>query len=309
MKKKLIIMGAGNLGRQVCEEVVPMLVEKYDDICLFDNDGNKQGKTIKNYMVIGKKELLELCKYMDCSIIIATEAWKELYLMCCEMGIEEKVVAVCNQMFFEIKQYRLGRFSQDGEEIYLSSVFSACPSKKGFYVDVGAHHPFRFSNTYWAYKKGWNGINIEPNEEMYHLFEENRKRDININCGISSSSGELTYYKFEEPAYNTFVKEEFEGIREPKEKKQVSVRRLDEILDEYDVKEIDFLNIDVEGLEMEVLQSNNWEKYVPTYILLEQKTETLEQVFDTAEYRFLSQFGYKCVWKGLWTAIYKKCSI
>jgi len=98
--------------------------------------------------------------------------------------------------------YLNNSFSQEGEDIILSRLFN--DKKNGFYVDVGAHHPFRFSNTYKFYEKGWSGINIEPNPEDFHLFSKYRNRDININAGVGSNDGTLTYFMFNEPALNTF---------------------------------------------------------------------------------------------------------
>ena len=88
----------------------------------------------------------------------------------------------------------------------LSRLFSA--KRIGFYVDVGAHHPFRFSKTYKFYKKGWSGINIEPNPEDFHLFSKQRNRDININAGVASKEDDISYFMFNEPDLNTFCEEE-----------------------------------------------------------------------------------------------------
>ena len=64
----------------------------------------------------------------------------------------------------------------------------------GFYVDVGAHHPKRFSNTYFFYKKGWYGINIDATPGIMENFKKMRKRDINLNIGISDTTGERDFY-------------------------------------------------------------------------------------------------------------------
>lgn len=178
--------------------------------------------------------------------------------------------------------------------------------EKGFYVDIGACHPYRFSNTYWAYKRGWSGINIEPNKKGYETLRKHRARDINLWCGIAENNGKLDYYEFETPEFNSFDKKEFEGIREPERVTSVPVYRLEEILYKNQVNKIHFMDIDVEGMEMEVLKSNNWEKYQPEYILIEQKNMNVEELKNSDVYIFLQQFGYTCEWKSLRTAIYKK---
>ncbi len=94
-------------------------------------------------------------------------------------------------------------WSQEGEDILLKRIFAN--KKKGFYIDVGAHHSSRFSNTYKLYKENnWTGINIDPSKKSYINLQKNRKRDININCGISDREEFLKLYSFKESALNTF---------------------------------------------------------------------------------------------------------
>lgn len=85
-------------------------------------------------------------------------------------------------------------FSQNGEDIMLANMFSR--SRKGFFIDVGAHHPFRFSNTYLLYRQGWAGINIDALPGAKKLFEHYRPRDITIEMGVSDVPGSLTYWSF-----------------------------------------------------------------------------------------------------------------
>lgn len=117
------------------------------------------------------------------SLIIAMDCWQEILKECRLCGVEERIIAIFNK-YTKGNPYMNCQYSQDGEELYLRAKFSKAVS--GFYVDVGAYHPYRFSNTYWAYKRGWNGINIEPNADAKELFDRVRKRDINLCCGISS---------------------------------------------------------------------------------------------------------------------------
>jgi hypothetical protein len=78
--------------------------------------------------------------------------------------------------------HKNGSYSQDGEDMVLKVFFYENKRKyEGFYIDVGAHHPFRFSNTAFFYQKGWRGINIEPTPDLIKKFKRYRKRDINLN--------------------------------------------------------------------------------------------------------------------------------
>jgi hypothetical protein len=101
-----------------------------------------------------------------------------------------------------IDEYVKKSYSQEGEDMILNRIFDG--QKTGFYVDVGAHHPKRFSNTLFFYRMGWRGINIEPNPDTINLFKLNRSRDINVQCGVSNVEGTLKYYRFNESALNTF---------------------------------------------------------------------------------------------------------
>lgn len=201
-------------------------------------------------------------------------------------------------------------YSQEGEDIILQRIFSGKP--KGFYVDVGAHHPRRFSNTYLFYQRGWNGINIEPNPEIVEAFRKERKRDINLQVGIASRESVLTYYLFNDPALNTFDAE----LAAQREKttayrvvgnRQIPVRRLDDILKELMPPEgqIDFLTIDVEGLDMEVLQSNDWKVYRPTCVLVESLETSLEQTVHGELFGFMKARNYELFAKTYNTLIFR----
>jgi len=201
-------------------------------------------------------------------------------------------------------------YSQEGEDVVLQRIFSG--KSQGFYVDVGAHHPRRFSNTYLFYRSGWGGINIEPNPEIVNVFRRERKRDINLQVGIASKEGILSYYLFDDPALNTFDTE-LAAQREKTtayrvvEKKQIPVQRLDTILKKHLPKgaEIDFLSIDVEGLDMEVLQSNDWHAFRPTCVLVESLDTTLEQAMQGKIVAFLKARGYELYAKTYNTLIFR----
>lgn len=170
--------------------------------------------------------------------------------------------------------YATKSYAQEGEDMILRRIFER--QLKGFYVDVGAHHPKRFSNTYYFYKLGWRGINIDPNPEIFRSFKKFRPRDINIQLGVSDKAGDLTYYMFEESALNTFD-EKLLQAQENSSRHQaiqiikVEVTSLASILETHLPSEtvIDFLSIDVEGYDFNVLKSNDWERYRPKYLLVE----------------------------------------
>ena len=98
--------------------------------------------------------------------------------------------------------YAVQSYSQEGEDLLLMSLLEN--RRDGFYVDVGAHHPKRFSNTQIFYESGWTGINVEPNPEAIKRFQTHRKRDINLFMGVGPEEGVLDYFVVDEPAMNSF---------------------------------------------------------------------------------------------------------
>jgi FkbM family methyltransferase len=194
-------------------------------------------------------------------------------------------------------------FSQEGEDLVLARIFDVLGVKKGFFVDIGAHHPFRFSNTYYFYRRGWNGINIDARPGTKKLFDFYRLKDINIECGVGSEEGVLTYYSFNEPALNTFSYREAE-IKESGQYKvidriQIPVFTLKKILDKNLPleKKIDFMTIDVEGFDHEVICSNDWLKYRPTIIAIELLNSSIKDVHMHSSASILLEQNYKLIAK------------
>lgn len=183
--------------------------------------------------------------------------------------------------------------------------------KRGFYVDVGAHHPRRFSNTCLLYRKGWNGINIEPNPDAALAFQKERTKDINLQTGISDSEGALTYYLFTDPALNSFDKELVDWTTQNTKykvvaTKQIAVQRLETVLRKHVPPrvDIDLLSIDVEGLDMSVLRSNDWDTFRPTVVLVESLETSLEEVLVSEVYLFMRDRGYYLYAKTVNTLIF-----
>ena len=218
-------------------------------------------------------------------------------------------------MFRTLKKIILGHsyylnesYSQLGEDIIIDHLLPNI--KNGFYIDVGAHHPYRFSNTFGFYKKGWRGINIDPIPGIKKLFDRKRSKDINLEIGIGLNVGSFIYYDFKERAYNTFDKNIAKKLINNntsllKNKILIPINTLENILDKNlpKNKEIDFLNIDVEGLDFQVLQSNNWKKYKPQLICCETHT-TIINILDSKVYKFLLKQGYKCVAHNTFTSFF-----
>jgi len=188
-------------------------------------------------------------------------------------------------------------YSQEGEDVLLDRVLTRQP--RGFYVDVGACHPQRFSNTYLFYQRGWSGINIEPNPDAVGAFRSSRPRDINLCLGISDRPGVETYYLFDDPALNTFDKMLAQWRTEHTSYRivktiEIPVEPLAGVLAKHlpAGQGIDFLNVDAEGRDLTVLQSSDWDRFRPKFVLAEAMGKSLEEAIAGELSRFMKARGY-----------------
>lgn len=173
--------------------------------------------------------------------------------------------------YLTIDKYLRGSFSQKGEDLIINKIFKN--KKRGFYIDIGAYHPQINSNTKFFYDKGWRGINIEPNPARIKLFLENRKKDINLNIGVGITKKKATFYELDANGLSTFSKKEADAMikigHKLKKKIKVQAYKLEDIMKKYVKSQVDFLSVDTEGLDLEVLKSNNWKKYRPKILCVE----------------------------------------
>jgi FkbM family methyltransferase len=200
-------------------------------------------------------------------------------------------------------------FAQEGEDMILRRYFAG--RGPGTYVDVGAHHPWRFSNTYWFYRQGWSGVNIDATPGSMDAFRRARPRDRNVEAAVADGARTLTFFCFDEPALNTFDTATAErtvaaGYRVVEERK-LRTTTLAELLREHlQVGKIDFLSVDVEGLDAEVLRSNDWDTFAPEVVLAETLGQALEEVQASPVAQILGGQGYELFSKTAHTAIFTK---
>jgi len=201
-------------------------------------------------------------------------------------------------------------YGQDGEDLILDRMLDR--QATGFFVDVGAHHPVRFSNTYLFYQRGWSGINIDAQPGSMAAFRKYRARDINLEFGVDIAQGSLPYYQFNEPALNTF--DAAEARLKDKEPYRITgqvvvpVHRLADVLDKYLPKgmEIDFISVDVEGKDLSVLQSNDWNRYRPRFVLAETLRTELLKMSNCPVVSFMQSNGYLPVAKAYNTTFFER---
>lgn len=203
--------------------------------------------------------------------------------------------------------YNLLSYSQYGEDIILRNIFSK--KDKGFFVDVGAHHPTRFSNTYWFYRKGWRGINIDAAPGSMVEFNRKRGNDKNIEAAISNTHETLEFNVINHAAFSTFSKRlAEEHVTEGytiKSVVRIQTKSLKEILDENlpAGQKIDFMNIDVESFDLEVLKSNDWSRYIPEVIVIEDREQENEE---SEIISYLKEKNYRLIATMEKTKIFKK---
>ena len=166
-------------------------------------------------------------------------------------------------------------WSQGGEDLALLSILKEI--KHGKYIDVGAHHPSRFSVTRHLYQEGWSGINIEANESLISEFDKKRTKDVNI-AKFVGSSGKRHFHIFSETALSTSIPEIRDSLvqqsRTLVSSNQVEPISLREIYEKYFPSVgVDLLAIDAEGSDLDVLKSLVFETLEfhrwPKFILLE----------------------------------------
>lgn len=171
-------------------------------------------------------------------------------------------------------------FSQTGLDLLLSNIFKGL--QKGFYIDIGCNHPVYNNNTFLFYKRGWRGLNIDLDKSSIDLFNIYRKGDLNIHAALSSSNNTQKVYEFHKKSpLNTLVKKVANYQKaEVKNIYEINTITLNEIINDKGLQnnKINFLTIDVEGHEVEVLKGLNIDIYRPDVIVVEYLDLNLEKL-------------------------------
>lgn len=188
-------------------------------------------------------------------------------------AIFKKLFLYYNLYIRNLKFFFKNSQSQFGEDKKILKIFNN--KKNGLYIDLGCFHPIRQNNTYLLYKLGWKGINIDLNPLTVELFNVARPNDINICAAVSNKKAkEFLYFDHSLSPLNTisknhllFLNNAF-GLNEVK-KKKIKTTTLKNILKKNKIKKIDFMNIDIEGSELKVLRSLDFNYYDISVICIE----------------------------------------
>ena len=213
---------------------------------------------------------------------------------------------IIQNIYFKHKNFLNKKtYSLFGEDLAALKFFKN--EKKGFYVDIGCYHPTHINNTYLLYKKGWNGINIDVSQFSIDLFKFMRPDDLNYKCAVSETKKKVNLYYQKEhsqlTSINKLTAKKF--IKGSLKKKIINSFSLEEILSwgKYKDYEIDFLDVDVEGADLQVLKGLNFSKRKPKLICVEihQKNFKKHKI-----YRFLIKKKYKLIWHVSFSFLFKR---
>lgn len=186
-------------------------------------------------------------------------------------------------------------YAAGGEDRLVAAVFPT----PGFYVDVGCNHPANYSNTFMLYKRGWHGINIDANASLIELHRRLKPRDQSIFAAIAQHQQTLTYTQFEGETLMASMDPEFvraclaNGLRIRSEL-AMKTTTLTEILEQLRApNRFELLNVDVEGLDLEVLRSLDFARFRPKMIIVEILGFDLENYRAEPIFEYLSALGYR----------------
>lgn len=190
-------------------------------------------------------------------------------------------------------------YSQCGEDLIVNYIFQLRGIENPTYIDIGCNHPYFISNTALFYAKGCKGINIDANPVLIEFFNKYRKNDINLNIGIGNKKEQFEFYIMEDDTLSTFSKIELESMikigKKLLEIKKIEMITLTDVISKYCNGVFpDFLSIDVEGLDFEILKTIEFNNNAPKIICVEaaeyspigagaRRTELID---------FLSKMGY-----------------
>jgi len=200
-----------------------------------------------------------------------------------------------------------------GEDVFVEKFFKK--RLNGIYVDVGCYHPLDGNNTHLLHKKGWHGINIDLNQISIDLFNKARKNDLNLRIAVSNKFQKIKFFYRKKINMLNTINKKFanSNFRKGFKTSYVQADTLNSVLSKskYKNKKIDFLNLDIEGNEINALKSLNFKKYSPKLICVEIHNYPLSSskpgnLRSNPIYKFLLKKGYTQVWKKEFSFIFKR---
>jgi FkbM family methyltransferase len=183
------------------------------------------------------------------------------------------------QLRYNTSDNRRISFSQSGEDLIIDQVFMTLGREQITYLDLGANHPTRFSNTYLFYLRGGSGVCVEPDPSLQPLFKKWRGRDKLLSCGVGLEEGEAEFYIMTTNTLNTFSKDEaqrYQGYGTQKIEKVIKLplKPVNWMLQLYFEKSPNLISLDIEGMDFQILNSLDLVKWRPDVFCIETLTYT-----------------------------------
>tara|TARA_B100000427_G_scaffold60746_1_gene47813 strand:+ start:554 stop:1285 length:732 start_codon:yes stop_codon:yes gene_type:complete len=212
-----------------------------------------------------------------------------------------------------IRNYKfLNNGSQFGEDRFILNKFKK--NYNGKFLDIGCYHPTKHNNTYLLYKNGWSGINIDLNPLTIELFNFARPRDENLNVAISDEESTRKLYFLDElNTQNTldnnhlsFLKDHHNIQSSEITEKEIKTKKIDQILTDYNLYNIDFMNIDIEGHEVNVLKKLNFDKFSIKLLCVEMinhnetskiNNKEIDDLLKKNNYKLLEKFDFNYIYE------------
>lgn len=181
---------------------------------------------------------------------------------------------IAAQLRLSMGIYHRKSWSQCGEDLILRFLFDLLHIARPSYIDIGAHHPWYYNNTYLFYRQGARGINIEPDPGLHARLRRWRGRDANLNIGIGAREAELDFHVMSNRTLNTFSAVEARKYVEQHGLSIVQTRRIRvetfaQVVDAHLGRTPDLVSLDVEGLELEILRSIDFSRHRPHVFCIE----------------------------------------
>ncbi len=186
----------------------------------------------------------------------------------------------------KIPNYHYGEFAED---IMVNRIFKN--KDIGTYIDIGAYHPIKGSLTYKLHKRGWRGINIDISKTSIDLFKISRPEDININCAISNFSGETFYYE------NSPINQQNSLLKDSENQLKIKIQsyKLEEVINLNNLKKVDYINIDTEGTEMDVIKGINFDNIQPILFTIEDNSFEKNEKEKLEKISFMEKKNYELI--------------
>ena len=180
-------------------------------------------------------------------------------------------------------------YGEFGEDILVNRIFKN--KNFGTYVDIGAYHPFKGSLTQKLYSKGWKGVNIDISKTSIDLFDIARPNDLNINCAVGIKNEETIFYQ------NSLINQQNSLKRQNLDQKEIKIKcfRLDDLLISKKIKNVDYINIDTEGTELDVIKGIDFEKTKPLLLTIEDNNFDNKADSKIEKIYYMKNLGYELI--------------